>query len=298
LDAGQTGPHGLIELYRDRTFGVFLAGIGLDGGYLYFKDEGLLRRVPITGGPAEDVMSWNVQSWTFVIRNSSVIWVESAFGGKTRLLQASIGSADAGAPTVLVDNIDPPDTILSDGQALYWDVLNSTNGGIHKLTLANSKLETLVPDAGPTGMVLQGTYLYWNDSSTEEMKRIPVAGGTAESVAQILWGGAMAADDLNIYWNDDSDGVVMRWPLAGGTQNPTTLWQSTDMVDWPPGVIAVAAGWVYFHSGDECNSIVRINRDGTGQAIWASIGASPNGFALDDKYGYVVTDTSVFRFDL
>lgn len=63
-------------------------------------------------------------------------------------------------------------------------------------------------------------------------------------------------------------------------------------------MIAAAAEWVYFHSDDDCHSIVRINRDGTGQTIWASLGSPPSGLALDDKYGYAVTDRAVFRFDL
>jgi hypothetical protein len=127
------------------------------------------------------------------------------------------------------------------------------------------------------------------------MKRVPVAGGTAESVAQVFWGGPMAADDKNIYWADGSYGAVMKWAIEGGTQVPTALWSRSNH-EWPD-LIAVTGGRVYFYSNDLCDTIIRMNPDGTGRASWAELAEKPDAMAFDDKYGYAVTERAVFRFD-
>lgn len=89
--------------------------------------------------------------------------------------------------------------------------------------------EVVVTAGAPASMLSDGMNLYWGDQSTtpSSIKRVPISGGAAVSLAPTVSFQCLAQDETYLYWTDQgppgdsgrpgAQGVVGRVPKAGGT---------------------------------------------------------------------------------
>ncbi len=69
--------------------------------------------------------------------------------------------------------------------------------------------------AEPWEIATDGQFVYWGDTITGAVNRVPVGGGTVTTVATAAGTRCIAVDDVNVYWTNDL-GVFVA-PKGGGT---------------------------------------------------------------------------------
>ena len=94
---------------------------------------------------------------------------------------------------------------------------------------------------GPTSMVVDGSNVYWVNQNDGSVAKVPIAGGTATTLAAgsgNAW--QIAIDATNVYWSDSGSLKVSKVPLGGGS---TTVLASGEI---NPVGIAVDGSNVYW----------------------------------------------------
>ncbi len=133
----------------------------------------------------------------------------------------------------------------------------------------------------PWGITVDATTVYWSDPGAKSVSSIPIAGGTATTLATNLTSPVhLQHDATSLYWGLTSD-VVATIPLGGGT--PVTLQTSNGTI---LTALAVDATHV-FHTEDytvaaDC-SVVVVPKAGGTRVTLASGGAwnHPTGLAVN-----------------
>ncbi len=97
-----------------------------------------------------------------------------------------------------------------DANYVYWSGKLPGTGTIGRTKRDNSTSGALVNNlTNPTGIAVDGTYVYWVDNTDGTVSSVPLAGGTVNKLASGQNGpNAIAVDATGIYWTT-SDGKVM-----------------------------------------------------------------------------------------
>jgi sugar lactone lactonase YvrE len=146
----------------------------------------------------------------------SVLGEYQSVGGA--IFQTKMGG---GAVDGFVVGIDTPLAVTVQSGDVYWadeGNLNVENSGrVMKAPLDPNagKATTLVSGGRPQGVAADGANVYWTDSATQSVQRIPIAGGTASTLAKGQVGPlAIAVDDANVYWvriaEGKGEGAIMK----------------------------------------------------------------------------------------
>jgi len=163
---------GQVELVAEAASCV--QSLLLADGWLYFGDDGALRKVPATGGVpttlagAEQarVGGWTGASVGMAVGGGAVYWMSADGNGEQadegRLMRVSI---DGGPPQVLADGIAYGEDVALDGQAVYF----AEHGRIAKLELGSGAITTVAanePQYRPVGIALAGDKLIFTNYVT------------------------------------------------------------------------------------------------------------------------------------
>jgi len=138
--------------------------------------------------------------------------------------------------------------ITSDATNVYWLDFASGTGNVVKAPISGAgPVTALAPIGAAGGIAVDGTYVYWADSSS--VKRVPIAGGTATTLVPGVGSpGFLSVDSTNLYWTGVSNGLY-RLPLAGTTS--TQLMNSGATLTYP----AIGPTTFYWATGTTISSI-------------------------------------------
>ena len=277
LKDGESGPHGLTQVYAAKNSGSALFPYGIDGDQVYFEADGTLFALPVAGGPATSVgMFYGDHA---LVRGGKV-YAESTLGeGPRRLFSAPL--SDLATKTMLTDTIADPYRLIADDTSLYYD--HRTAPAIYQVPIAGGTPVVLVPGAEPYSMVSHGGYLYWVDSKTSMLERVPTAGGPREPLIDSGNGGKLAVTDDAVYWINVAPDSIVKWEM-GATK--TQVLSKTVETFGGDQAIAVSGNTVYWVFGFRCGELHQVNTDGTGEAFLAQ------GTNASEWIG--VTDTALF----
>ena len=141
-------------------------------------------------------------------------------------------------------------------------------------------------DVGAWSIAVDGTSVYWTNPDRHTVMKVPVAGGTAASIAPASAASAglspwdVATDLGGVYWSYyNAPGAVMVAPRAGGMP-VTVAAQQTG-----PRSIAVGGGKVYWINlwilGADSGAVLASPTGGGGATTLASAQDDPNDIAID-----------------
>lgn len=214
-----------------------------------------VMRLPLAGGKPTTVGKTFVFSEAALVADATYLYFGDYREKTARLMKLPI--AGGNAQEVSAYGNDSISVLAVDATSAYWVSL----GAIVKAPLGGGPVTVLVKDTGVGnvwGLASDGNHLYWtdrnnyknDDANTGAVRRIPVAGGTVETIASGLrgrpWG--IATDATHIYWviNAERGGGIMRAPKAGGPASVVVGGQSA------PTNLALDGTYVYWAnaSGD------------------------------------------------
>ena len=238
--------------------------IAIDDTHLYWADElGGVHKVPLSGGAPSLLATVGASAWGIALFGSTLyvtdfhfdVWSLSTAGGALSSV-ANIGSGMGFTSPILVDANNLYFGTWSGGMAGDWVFQAPRGGGGPNIQLASGVVYPGGTGAHqPFNVAVGGGFVYWTDagntSNVGTIKRVPIGGGTAETLATgqaYPW--AIAVDASNVYWTNlgtvatnYTDGSVMKVPI--GTQSPTAL--ASGVAE--PSTIAVDATDVYYSTG-------------------------------------------------
>jgi hypothetical protein len=205
-------PDGPNETLSTQSPGTSVVGdlMVLDG-HLYYRGGSLLRRVPVQGGPAEDLVTMAGPSIWFTSHGDHIYWVERGGAGR------SIRRLDTGTrqtETIVEDTVIGP--LSADDRNVYWTKGGATLGEdvIMKKSLSGGPAEVLVGgQKDPFFHVSDGRFLYWAERLTQKIWKVPIDGG--QPILLTHYGrhpSHLVIDDQFVYWGDLMTGELLRLP--------------------------------------------------------------------------------------
>lgn len=106
----------------------------------------------------------------------------------------------------------PTDSQLADGTPDAMMLADAPQSGS-----GSGSVEVVAMGSIPFAITVDATSVYWTDTALQTLKSIPVAGGTATTLAtNLVQPYYLAHDDASVYWGLDQD-ILAKIPLAGGT---------------------------------------------------------------------------------
>ena len=255
--------------------------LAVHGGYAYWGniyDE--IQRVPVVGGEAELLYdaAQSVRGLTAV--GEELYWAEyhrgdvvsmSVTGGPPTLLSSTGGGPRTltlieGEPHLYVGLYDIDQVVripsqggsaevlstgelgvsgmTSDATTVVW--VNMKAGQVRKLDKATLQVSTIAEgQAEPVDVALQGEHVYWTNWSSQQngISRVPLAGGSVESVASAIAALGIGSDGVHLYWTAKDS--VWRLPLEGGSALLLAISPNQ------PRPLVVDDAWVYWMGFDD-----------------------------------------------
>jgi hypothetical protein len=209
--AGSTPEEVAVEAVRTRG----LTAIGDD---LYWEagdyDEGLLRRMPASGGEVKSLgrarSFYNIEK-LIAFDDTHVYWTDFDIDGQScegRIM--SIARA-GGTATPLVDHRPGiPFSVATDGSEVFWTEGVTVATRIVAVSREGGELREIAQlDAGAGDLAIDGRNLYFgtteSDAASAGVYRVSKAGGTPRRVVRTGFTSALriTLDDTHIYWGAD-----------------------------------------------------------------------------------------------
>lgn len=290
LSEGETGAHGLTRVYRAEGFGAFYEAIGIDGDRIYFTADFKLMSYPVAGGTATEVGPY-VGRRQLVRGGVAYGFKPGANGALGSMVSAPI--TDTSTITTLAESIAEPKFLVADDTALYFDRLDPPS--IFKVPLAGGTPEEIVPGGIPLGMISHLGNLYWLDFETNYLERVPVAGGARQRLAEVFFGGPMAADGDSVFWGDTSLNTIESW------QEGATMTQKLDVGSGffsQPAGLTIVGDTVYWVAGNRCGEVHRVKKDGSSKELYTQGTPGADWVGVAGGALFVLGGGGLFRVDL
>jgi hypothetical protein len=302
-------PYGNAEILAC-GFGPKLALVGGDTDRLYAVSEaGTYYAVDYAGVTTKLFHNYFGQNGTAqrgaVIHDGHIIVPSNIDDGDS--ISAGLisidGSAASDAPTVLMrgDQFEPTAGLVDSGSLIYASSIEhvdfgASSGRVVAINYDGGHLAPVTPDSGTPIGISNGFLYYLHDL---DARRIPLAGGAAETVAANIaftaWGNR-SIDSSYLYGSpDDSPYDLVGFPIAGGSPHAlTTLTSNAEVPTSPAHDLHIDGDWLYYMtSGGEDPtstsyvSLWRIRLDGTGDSQVIAQQQDMLAPLFDDEYIYV-----------
>lgn len=176
---------GVVETLATQLATGTVSALATDGEFVYWlsrRRSPIVRKIPVGGGPIEDLMSvgssQRYASSRLVLENGYLYWVEYA------------------------SSIPPA-------------------GAIMKLSVLGGPAITLVSDLSIGDVAVAGADLYFTEAGyPDTVRKISIDGGQISTLAAISDGSSLAADNGSVYWVNffqlgTASGGTQRWLAAG-----------------------------------------------------------------------------------
>ena len=189
--------------------------IVVDGGRVYFTDLGtsMVRSVAVGGGSEKThAVAEKFKLVGLAVSTTQLFWT-TGFGGSVESVPLA-----GGAKVTLASGQAFPSSVVHAGGFVYWTDTASP-GGLWKHGLApGGNAEKLGADPHPGQLVVWGGTAYY--AAFGEIRKLPLAGGTATGLASASSVWDVATDGSNVYWIVESStaaaGAIRRVPVGGG----------------------------------------------------------------------------------
>jgi hypothetical protein len=187
--------------------------VAVRGSQLYWLD-GDVMTAPVDGGSPSVLVT--TQARSLAVDDVSLYWTDT-----TSVLSVPMSG---GTPAQLASSQINPGAIAVDDTYVYWADIST--GDIQRVPKQGTGAAptTLSTGAHAAGLASDGVTLFWLDVppslKNSAVMSVPIAGGTASTVASGFDGGiTLALDGVYVYWTCRAG--VLRAPKSGGTA--TTL---------------------------------------------------------------------------
>lgn len=239
-----TGGRCLITL---STGGAYAVAVDSTTVYWTAPTIPAVLSVPIAGGTPQTLATAGLTQPTMIAVTGGIYVADpNPNTGTSAVLSIPPGG---GLPTTLASGQAGITSIAADGTNVYW--VTQAGGTVVKEPVDGGLAVTLWSSAStsPYGIAVDSTNVYWTFSGNPgAVMRIPIAGGTAATLANVKVAVFVAVDSTNVYWVDQGAGTVATTPITGGPIKNLAIGRSN------PTAIAVYGGTVYW--SDDSTSLV------------------------------------------
>lgn len=186
-------------------------GVAVDSTHVYWVafTRGFIAR---TGHAGQDltllVPDGEYRATDMVVDDVSIYWIRPS--------QIRKVSRNGGVPVTLVEEQSLRGLAIDRG-SIYWSsrAPSASGGRIMKMGSAGENPTPLVTGVtNPDGIAVHGSHVYYTEVG--RIRRVPVDGGQAITVAMAQTSGAIAVDAAGVYWANGTEGTVMTAGLDGG----------------------------------------------------------------------------------
>ncbi|HEY4176674.1 MAG TPA: hypothetical protein VGM90_07580 [Kofleriaceae bacterium] len=294
-------------------FGPKLALLGVDSGRIYAVSEpGTFFSIDRASGTTTRLyhsqfqQSLQARKRGTVIRDGHILFPSNFDDGAT--ISAGVlsiaGDVAQDDATVLMrgDRFEPEPTMIDSGSLLYassiehGDDFSTFSGRVISISYDGNHVAPVTPDYGmPIG--LRSGYLYYLHD--HDAKRVPLAGGAAETVVASIAFSAWANDavgDSYLYGSSDAAPYdLVGFPIMGGAPIPlAALTSNAEIPESPAHDLHIDGNWLYFMRSagvDDTNSawtsLWRIRLDGSGQPEFVAVGQEMLAPLFDENFIYL-----------
>lgn len=178
-------------------------------------DDGQIVQAPLDGGDTTILASAQNGPWSLALGETTVVWTTS---GSFDSEGGTIFETAAGGGAI-VDGIavaqPMPVGVAVQGTNIYWvdrgDPNVNNSGRVMTIPLdpkAAANPVTLASGGVPQAIAVDSSHVYWTDSQSQSVQVVPLAGGTATTLAaKQVAPVAIAVDDTNVYWATIAEGT-------------------------------------------------------------------------------------------
>jgi hypothetical protein len=268
-----------------RTFGVVGVAICLAA-----CDESMEPGARACGtdcAPHAIVEGGQVNAHAIAIAKDNVYWGTEPQGGKPNLLRRA--SASGGQVSDVTTDAGRFE-LGSNGDAIFF----VRAGALVRLDAGATTPTTLVEKLGGTSvesLAANATHVYWSNGT--DIRRMPIAGGTPETVYSAPQVARIAIDATNVYFAEGINNTLQAVAIdAPSPKTPRTLASQGDTMRF-----AVWNGTAYFANQREM-TIKRVPVTGGTAALVAETEAGPLSIAADDSGVYYGTQQGLSHVPL
>jgi len=265
-------------------------GIVSDGSHVYWTNAGdgstatgSLMRVPVGGGPVEELANGLINPSEVDVDDTNVYWVAYGTSGPNGGLSTV---PKAGGPQVdLVTGYTQVwDLVVvgTSGSARVYYTCNQCDGGVAgrvEWVPVSGGTPTEVADQQglPASITTAGDYVYWVNRDSQQVMRADTNGAGLEMTADADAADGITAGEAFLFWTASEQDTVYRMPLLGGTVEQLASGNAYSFG------IAADEDFVYFLAGP---SLMRVPAQ-SGQAYPYVTGQNlPYQVAIDDTNVY------------
>lgn len=173
----------------------------------------------------------------------------------------------------------------------FWEVRGDAPA-IWSAPLTGGAGMPLVPGGQPTGMVVEGGYLYWTDFQTHKLERVPVAGGAREALVPVSFGGGMSAGFGGFYWAGPT-GQLYRWK-PGGEEEHVFLATTGHGAKTP---VPVDGGAYFGAGGFACQELYYLPLAGKPELLLSGFQEFTRVVGITAEHLYVQDKNAIYRLD-
>lgn len=176
-----------------------------------------------------------------------------------------------------------PARVAANANSIFWINAHATVGSIVQEDKATQSLLTLwtTPYGAPTVIQASSTHVYFGyfGTTSGNIVRVPVNGGTAQTLAPTNSAPTGLALDASTAYFTTASGSVRKVPLGGGTATQLVSSESS-----PESLVVSGSSLYWLNTGNG-----RLRRVGTGGGTVTTLASGigwPRGLAVDTTYAY------------
>ena len=216
--------------------------LALDATSAYYVAGGAILKVALGGGTLTTLFSsTQVAAIGIAVDATNIYWTDGiVYGpGTADLRQMPVGGGPA--TTLASSSSATFSAIAVSATTVYW--VDDNAGSLMSIPIGGGTLTTLISVGAPSGLVVDGTNVYWSNNG--DIVEQPVGGGVATTLATGQNVYDLVADATSVYWTDDASSLL-KVAVAGGpvTTLATGLPQPENLA-----VDATSVYWTNFASG-------------------------------------------------
>jgi sugar lactone lactonase YvrE len=234
----------------------------------------------------ETIVTGQASPMAIAVDAATIYWLNRGTSAATYHDGTVVAKQKAGgAATVLATGQTSPAAIALDASRIYWVNSDPQNGTVNAIAKGGGAVAVLLSgEPGPNAIAVDATGVYWNRnwSSTADLMRVNLAGGTAVSIAQrsnVVING-VAADGTNAFFttvaSGGGQGGLWKVDVMGGFV--FTLESNVDCF----GVVSFGPDLYYGRMFD----VWRRAKDDSTTATLGTASSNPTRIAVDQNYVY------------
>jgi hypothetical protein len=251
--------------------------LAIDSTHLYILllSEATLLRAPLAGGTPETIARVEYASAQFdglAVDLKNAYFTNTGAGTHSGIMKQPLAG---GALVNLALDAPVPGRLRIDAQNVYF----TSNSDVDSVPIeggaAPTHLDNRLNQGDPDRLVVDSSHVYWSQIGTSgyELKRVPILGGTPETlVSNSFQITDLGVDGTNVYFLSGGDFESV--PLAGGLSSVISLGLAG------PGATLLLDGDTVYLSKDMTNSIVKLPKAG-GPPVTVATNQHPHGLTAN-----------------